>query len=57
MGIVSNAVMEGGGAVTGIVPFAIHVAGGEKQKTSDLPDTDKKNSQNEHGKVCSSGDF
>ncbi|KAF7359642.1 hypothetical protein MVEN_00688300 [Mycena venus] len=29
MGVVASAVLEGGGSVTGIVPFAISIAGGE----------------------------
>ncbi|KAF8078072.1 lysine decarboxylase-domain-containing protein [Lyophyllum atratum] len=35
MGIVSNAVLQGGGDVTGVIPFAMQFAGGERDKTSD----------------------
>ncbi|RDB21541.1 putative cytokinin riboside 5'-monophosphate phosphoribohydrolase LOGL7 [Hypsizygus marmoreus] len=35
MGIVSNAVLEGGGNVTGIIPFAISAGGGERSKTTE----------------------
>ncbi|KAF5386826.1 hypothetical protein D9615_001624 [Tricholomella constricta] len=34
MGIVSNAVLQNGGEVTGVIPFAMHAAGGEQDKTS-----------------------
>ncbi|KAG6854595.1 hypothetical protein C0991_004197 [Blastosporella zonata] len=33
MGVVSKAVLQAGGEVTGIVPYAIHVAGGEQDKS------------------------
>ncbi|KZT20267.1 hypothetical protein NEOLEDRAFT_1140975 [Neolentinus lepideus HHB14362 ss-1] len=33
MGIVSGAVLEGGGQVTGVVPYAMIAAGGEEDKT------------------------
>lgn len=32
MGVVSGACLEEGGSVTGIVPFAMVAAGGEKEK-------------------------
>jgi hypothetical protein len=32
MGVVSGAVLEGGGQVTGVVPFAMVAAGGEGEK-------------------------
>lgn len=32
MGVISDAVLEGGGKVTGIVPYAIFASGGEKEK-------------------------
>lgn len=39
MGIVSGAVLENGGSVTGIVPYAIHNGGGEREKSAATPDT------------------
>ncbi|KAH7910615.1 hypothetical protein BJ138DRAFT_1135910 [Hygrophoropsis aurantiaca] len=32
MGVISGAVLDGGGKVTGIIPYAIYAAGGEKDK-------------------------
>lgn len=37
MGVVSGAVLEAGGYVTGVIPYAMVVAGGEKEQTKDLP--------------------
>ena len=45
MGVVSNTVVEEGGTVTGVIPYAMHVAGGEKAKTREeveKPDEEKK---------------
>jgi predicted Rossmann-fold nucleotide-binding protein len=38
MGIVSGAVLEHGGQVTGIIPYAIIAAGGEGNKNESLSD-------------------
>ncbi|KAG2348441.1 hypothetical protein BDR05DRAFT_986984 [Suillus weaverae] len=40
MGIVSGAVADEGGQVTGIVPYAIHAAGGEKDKGNGVAKTE-----------------
>lgn len=34
MGVVANAVLEAGGEATGIVPYAIYAAGGERDKST-----------------------
>ncbi|KAG6818215.1 hypothetical protein H0H87_000120 [Tephrocybe sp. NHM501043] len=34
MGLVSKAVLQGGGEVTGIIPYAMHAAGGERDKST-----------------------
>lgn len=34
MGIVSGAVIDGGGEVTGVIPFAMVAAGGEGEKST-----------------------
>lgn len=34
MGVVSGTVMEEGGEVVGVIPYAMYIAGGEKEKTS-----------------------
>lgn len=39
MGVVSGAVLEHGGDVTGVVPYAMVAAGGEDDKTSGSPKT------------------
>ncbi|GLB35072.1 putative possible lysine decarboxylase [Lyophyllum shimeji] len=36
MGIVSNAVLQGGGTVTGVIPYAMQAAGGERPKTDEI---------------------
>ena len=33
MGVVSGAVIEGGGSVTGVLPYAMVAVGGEKEST------------------------
>jgi hypothetical protein len=40
MGIVSGAVVDQGGQVTGIIPYAIHAAGGEKDKGNGVATTE-----------------
>jgi uncharacterized protein (TIGR00730 family) len=40
MGIVSGAVADEGGQVTGIIPYAIHAAGGEKDKGNGVAKTE-----------------
>lgn len=40
MGIVSGAVVDQGGQVTGIIPYAIHAAGGEKDKGNGVAKTE-----------------
>ncbi|KAG1736767.1 hypothetical protein EDB19DRAFT_1720208 [Suillus lakei] len=40
MGIVSGAVIDEGGQVTGIIPYAIHAAGGEKDKGNGVAKTE-----------------
>lgn len=40
MGIVSGAVSDQGGQVTGIIPYAIHAAGGEKDKGDGVAKTE-----------------
>ncbi|KAG1882903.1 hypothetical protein F4604DRAFT_1739444 [Suillus subluteus] len=40
MGIVSGAVADEGGQVTGIIPYAIHAAGGEKDKGNGIAKTE-----------------
>jgi predicted Rossmann-fold nucleotide-binding protein len=37
MGLVSGAVLEGGGKVVGIIPYAMVSAGGEGRNESDIP--------------------
>ena len=37
MGVVSGAALEAGGKVTGIIPYAMIVAGGEKEAVSGQP--------------------
>lgn len=34
MGVVSGAVLEAGGTVTGVIPYAMVVSGGEKEQTA-----------------------
>lgn len=34
MGVVSNAVLKGGGKVTGVIPYAIFAAGGEGKQNN-----------------------
>lgn len=51
MGTVSGAVLEGGGKVTGITPYAMVRAGGEGEKT----DTGVKVQLNEEGREAVSG--
>lgn len=33
MGVVSDTVAKEGGLVTGVIPYAMHIVGGEKEKT------------------------
>lgn len=40
MGVVSGAVADEGGQVTGIIPYAIHAAGGEKDKGNGITKTE-----------------
>jgi predicted Rossmann-fold nucleotide-binding protein len=40
MGVVSGAAAEEGGQVTGIIPYAIHAAGGEKDKCNGVAKSD-----------------
>lgn len=40
MGVVSGAVIEEGGQVTGIIPYAIQAAGGEKDKGNGVVKTE-----------------
>ncbi|KAG5646699.1 hypothetical protein DXG03_002689 [Asterophora parasitica] len=39
MGIVSNAALQNGGEVTGVIPYAMHIAGGERDKISTVHGT------------------
>ncbi|KAG1748953.1 uncharacterized protein EDB91DRAFT_1312021 [Suillus paluster] len=40
MGIISGAVIDEGGQVTGVIPYAIHAAGGEMDKGNGVPKTE-----------------
>jgi len=51
MGVVSNAVLQGGGDVTGVMPFAMQVAGGERDKTSDAQTMKRDLATHEHPKT------
>lgn len=56
MGIVSNSVLEAGGRVTGVMPYAMVAAGGERDKTASSKDgtngIDLRVEEDKRDKVC-----
>lgn len=49
MGVVSGTVMQGGGEVVGVIPYAMYAAGGEKEKTTTEIENGKELTVHTHG--------